>query len=48
MRLLNNTNSTIKCSIEVTEKAVNLCDGEGMQVPCILKFEILEKNLSNL
>ena len=43
------------CTIEVTGKAVNLGDGEGMQVSCILKFEltrncieIFKMNLQNL
>ena len=27
-----------KCLVVVTGKAVNLGDGDGMQVPCMLKF----------
>ena len=28
-----------KCSVKITEKPVNLADGEGMQVPCMLELE---------
>ena len=26
------------CRVEVTDKRVNLSDGEGLQIPCILLF----------
>ena len=43
-----------ECKVIITGKEVNLGDGEGMQVPCLLKisetknmFQILCKNIQN-
>ena len=41
-----------KCDVRITGKPLNLGDGEGMQVPCLLEFQgqckflkVLKKNL---
>ena len=47
-------NRYAECKVTITGKEVNLCDGEGMQVPCLLKIsrtknmlQILCKNIQN-
>lgn len=37
----NHVNTT--CHVEVRGKRVNLCDGQGLQVPCSLQFSGEEK-----